>query len=164
MALPRISVNIPGFMGNEEADEGLLPMFPSLTFKERMYGFGACILMSLLISLSSFGAFTDLLLGYPLRFATLYSFGNLTSMCSTMFLVGPRQQLKNMSHHNRRVSAGIYVFCLLMTLLVAFPAPELKWLIVALVAVQWAALVWYTLSYIPFGRMLASGLASRLLG
>ena len=164
MSLPRISVNIPGLPRAEEPEEGLLAVCPSLSFKERLYGFAVCILLGFLISLSSFGAFSDLLLGYPLRFAVLYSFGNLTSLCSTMFLVGPQQQFKNMSHHNRRISAGVYVFCLVMTLVTSFLAPELKWLIVAFVAVQWVALVWYSLSYIPFGRRLASGLASRLLG
>jgi len=52
--------------------------------------------MGLIISMSSFGAFSDLVLGYPTRFAILYSLGNFKSLCSTMFLVGPRQQFKNM--------------------------------------------------------------------
>jgi hypothetical protein len=119
--------------------------------------------MGFLISLSSFGAFADLLLGYPFRFAVLYSLGNLTSLGSTMFLVGPVQQFKNMIHRKRRVSAAIYTIGLVLTLVTAFLAPELSWLILILVIVQWSALFWYSLSYIPFGRRMATGIANRLL-
>ena len=162
LQLPRISVPFTSPNPSDE-DDGLLSIFPTLSLKERLVGFGTCLLLGFLISLSSFGAFSDLLLGYPARFAVLYSLGNLTSLCSTMFLVGPKQQFKNMSHHSRRTSAGIYVTCLISTPVVAYCSPDLTWLIVMLVVCQWSAILWYTLSYIPFGRRMATGLANRLL-
>ena len=146
-----------------EPDENLVSVFPSLSFKERLIGFAICWIMGMLISLSSFGSFADLLLGFPFRFAVLYSLGNLTALGSTVFLVGPSQQLRNMMHHSRRVSAAIYITCLVLTLTTAFSAPELSWLIITLVIVQWVALIWYSLSYIPFSRSIATGIARRLL-
>jgi hypothetical protein len=159
-SLPRISINLPQ---TESDDESLASLFPSLSFKERMTGFLVCILLGLLISLSSFGSFSDLIAGYPARFAILYSFGNLTSLCATMFLVGPKQQYQNMTSHHRRISAAIYISCVILTPIIAFTLPEFAWLIILLVVTQWAALVWYSLSYIPFGRRMAAGLARRLL-
>jgi hypothetical protein len=164
MTLPRINIPFTTQGSTNGDDEDLLSIFPSLTYKERLIGFGVCLILGILVSLSSYGAFSDLLLGYPVRFAVLYSLGNLISLCSTMFLVGPRQQYKNMSHHSRRTSAAIYVGCLFVTPLIAYSLPEVTWVIILLVMCQWSALMWYTLSYIPFGRRMAAGLARRLLG
>jgi hypothetical protein len=163
-ALPQISVNLPSLSSeSDEANEGIAALFPSLTLKERLVGFGVCVLLGFLISVSAFGSFSDLLLGYPARFAILYSLGNLTSLGSTMFLVGPKHQFRNMTHHSRRSSAGIYVACMILTPCVAYLLPDYSWLIILLVASQWVALGWYALSYIPFGRRMAAGLARRLL-
>lgn len=162
-SLPTISANIPGMLASSQEEDDWRSIFPSLSIRERLAGFGLCIFLGFLITLSSLGSFSELVAGKPLRFATLYSLGNLTSMGSTLFLVGPKQQWKNMTHKKRRVSAAIYVFCLVMTLITVFTVPELKLLIMALVFVQWAALSWYSLSYIPYGRRMARGLASRLL-
>lgn len=162
ISLPRITADIPGLRSNQD-DESLSSLCPELSYTERLIGFGACMLMASLITLSSFGSFSQLLVGRPLRFAVLYSLGNLTSLCSTLFLVGPKRQYQNMTSPARKVSAGIYVFCLFTTLLTAYLVPQLTWLIVTLILIQWSALVWYTLSYIPFGRRIARGLANRLL-
>lgn len=163
MSLPIINLNISSISASDSDDYSGTSIFPSLTLKERIMGFVICWVMGLLISLSSFGAFTDLVLGEPFRFAILYSLGNLTSVASTMFLVGPMQQLKNMMHRKRRLSAGLYIGGLSFTLLTVLVAPDLTWLVIILVILQWAALLWYSLSYIPFGHRVATGIASRLI-
>jgi hypothetical protein len=163
MPLPDIRIPFTS-IGTSDIDEDDISIFPNLTFKERIGGFLSCMVLGFLISVSSFGAFSDLLMGYPVRFAVLYSMGNLTSLCSTMFLVGPRQQFKNMSHHKRRLSAVIYVGCMVCTPAVAYVWPNMTLVIVGLVATQWLALIWYTLSYIPYGRRVAANLANRLIG
>ena len=167
LSLPRITADIPGIsrLGlNPEDEDYMSSLCPDLSYSERLIGFGACLLMGSLIALSSFGSFSELVAGQPLSFAVLYSMGNLTSLCSTLFLVGLKRQYRNMTHPNRKISAGIYLGCLFSTLLTAYIAPELSLLIIVLVLVQWSALFWYTLSYIPFGRRMARGLANRLLG
>ncbi len=165
MALPRINVDVNGILSsNDTARDSLSSAFPELTFKERLVGFIICLAFGFLISVSAFGALTELMLGHPLRFAVLYSLGNLTSLCSTLFLVGIRQQIRNMSKSHRRLSAGLYLIALVMTLLTAYFEPRMKLLIIGLIIMQWTALLWYTLSYIPFGRRMTVSLASRLLG
>jgi hypothetical protein len=55
----------------------------------------------------------------PVRFAILYSFGNLVSLCATMFLMGPVKQFKNMFDEKRRVATIVYLCALTATLVIA---------------------------------------------
>ena len=161
MSLP----NLPSLTNplSQEEEDSLSSLFPQLSYKERLIGFACCYALGILISLSSFGSFADLLAGEPLRFAVLYSMGNMTSLCSTLFLVGLKRQIKNMTKEHRRVSAGTYLTCMVLTPVVAYTLPDMNLLIIVLVVVQWASLTWYSLSYIPFGRTMARGLANSLL-
>ncbi len=145
----------------------------------------------------------------PVRFAVLYSFGNLVSLAATMFLMGPVKQFKNMFDEKRRVATIVYLSALVATLVIALwqgkklgtsrawcdtrtrdaplpraspphttprhshaglmvllrclshppsppccPPPVI--LVLLLVVVQFLALIWYTLSYIPYGRTVAA--------
>ena len=78
---------------------------------------------------------------------------------SSCFLCGPKKQLQNMTDKTRLLTTIVYVVFMILTLVAA-----LKWKsIVATMAcciVQYAALTWYTLSYIPFAR----AIVSRVLG
>ena len=158
------TVNIPGVtQGSSEDEDSLSSLFPELTYKERLIGFGCCYALGILISLSSFGSFGELLAGDPTRFAILYSLGNATSLCSTLFLVGFRRQFKNMAQEHRRLSAGLYVVCMLITPIIAYALPDMSLMILVLVVVQWVSFTWYSLSYIPFGRTIVTNLGRRLL-
>jgi len=158
------TVNVPGVLqsGSDEEDS-LTSLFPQLTYKERLIGFACCYALGILISVSSFGSFGELLAGDPTRFAILYSLGNTTSLCSTLFLVGFKRQLANMTKDHRRVSAAVYVSCMIATPLVAYSVPDMTTIILLLVLVQWMAFTWYSLSYIPFGRSIVTNLGRRLL-
>ena len=162
MSLPLINASLPSV--EVVNDDFVSSMCPQLSYSERLLGFLACLLFGMLISISSLGSFGELLMGHPLRFAILYSLGNLTSLFSTLFLVGFKRQIRNMTQEHRRISAMMYVSCCLLTICVAYFLPEMKWLMVLLVVLQWASLLWYTLSYIPFGRSMMTSLANRLLG
>ena len=158
------TVSIPGMsQGATEDEDSLSSLFPELTYKERLIGFGCCYALGILISLSSFGSFGELLAGDPTRFAILYSMGNATSLCSTLFLVGFKHQCANMTKEHRRLSAGIYVTCMILTPIVAYTVPDMSLIILILVAVQWLSFTWYSLSYIPFGRTIVTNLGRRLL-
>jgi hypothetical protein len=78
---------------------------------------------------------------------------------SSCFLCGPKKQIQNMTDRTRLLTTIVYVVFMILTLVAA-----LKWKsIVATMAcciVQYAALTWYTLSYIPFAR----AIVSRVLG
>jgi len=69
-----------------------------------------------------------------------------------MFLMGPWRQIKNMFDPSRLIATLVYLGLLVITLVVAFKFPNIPLLIV-LVVLQFAALVWYTASYIPGAQM-----------
>jgi len=159
------TVSIPGVTGVATPDEdSLSSLFPELSYKERLLGFACCYALGILISLSSFGSFAELLAGDPTRFAILYSLGNATSLCSTLFLVGFKRQCTNMTEEHRRISAALYLSCMVATPITAYAMPDVSWLIITLLIVQWASFTWYSLSYIPFGRRIVTRLGRRLLG
>ncbi|XP_071398302.1 vesicle transport protein SFT2B-like [Centroberyx affinis] len=53
-------------------------------------------------------------------FAVLYSLGNLCSLASTMFLMGPLKQLKRMCAKERALATAVMLICLVLTLCAAF--------------------------------------------
>eukprot|EP00451_Oxyrrhis_marina_P005908 CAMPEP_0204278878 /NCGR_PEP_ID=MMETSP0468-20130131/33114_1 /ASSEMBLY_ACC=CAM_ASM_000383 /TAXON_ID=2969 /ORGANISM="Oxyrrhis marina" /LENGTH=76 /DNA_ID=CAMNT_0051255879 /DNA_START=238 /DNA_END=468 /DNA_ORIENTATION=+ len=69
-----------------------------------------------------------------------------------------------MTSSKRRVTSAVYVGCLIATVLVCFlphfKAQEL--VILILIIIQFLALCWYSLSYIPFGHRMARGAARQV--
>ncbi|XP_031678106.1 SFT2 domain containing 2a isoform X1 [Oncorhynchus kisutch] len=55
-----------------------------------------------------------------LLFIIFYTFGNICSLCSTMFLMGPVKQLKRMCDKTRALATTIMLTCLVLTLCAAF--------------------------------------------
>jgi len=84
------------------------------------------------------------------------------AICSTAFLVGPMRQLKMMMNPNRLIATIVYVLALALTLVAAFLIKS-QLLVLVAVIIQFCALVWYCLSYIPFARQLLSGLCSNAM-
>ncbi|XP_062412111.1 SFT2 domain containing 2a [Sardina pilchardus] len=84
-------------------------------------------------------------------FIAFYSFGNVCSLASTMFLMGPMKQLKRMCDKTRFFATAVMITCLVLTLCAVF---WWKIFILALlfVILQSIAFAWYGLSYIPFAR------------
>ena len=91
-------------------------------------------------------------------------------------MVGPCRQLKNMFHKKRVITTIVYLTFLILTLVVAFAVrccaatpcfPRLRHLhlltlqtgniplTLLCLVIQFAAFMWYCLSYIPFGRKMA---------
>jgi Got1/Sft2-like family len=74
---------------------------------------------------------------------------------------------RNMFDEKRRQTSIIYLSCLVATLVVIFlPLPSAIKLILLLLLMltQFCASVWYTLSYIPYGRRTVSRFLKRQLG
>ena len=121
-----------------------------------MIGFGLCFGVGYLISFASFTFFVDLLEGDPLPFVYVYTLGNVLALCSSMFLVGPKKQCKNMFDDTRKWTSITYLSCLFLTFIVCFipGMDELSRLLilVLLLFVQFFASLWYSLSYIPYAR------------
>ncbi|RYG44148.1 hypothetical protein EON67_12100 [archaeon] len=73
--------------------------------------------------------------------------------CSTMFLFGPWRQMKNMFAAKRIIATLVYLITLIATLVVAIVVKSVP-LVIVMIIIQFIALVWYTLSYIPYARNL----------
>ena len=118
----------------------------SLSYTQRMYAFIACIVVGILLSfLSTLFLSTG---NIPL-FAVLYSIGNIVSLVSTGFLIGFGRQVRGMFASTRVIATCVYLGCLVATFICAFVIPKLCFLFLIL---QFIALIWYSLSYIPYAR------------
>ncbi|XP_007987803.2 vesicle transport protein SFT2B isoform X2 [Chlorocebus sabaeus] len=110
----------------------------SLSWGTRIKGFIACFAIGILCSLLG-----TLLLWVPRKglhlFAVFYTFGNIASIGSTIFLMGPVKQLKRMFEPTR----------LIATIMVLW---HNKGLALIFCILQSLALTWYSLSFIPFAR------------
>jgi len=143
------------FLGEEEEQEPSiteqLDDCFSLSMKNRLIGFAVCAGIGLAISIISCFFIPALVTGNPAPFAILYTFGNIFMMSSTIFLVGPWRQLKNMLAPTRLIATIIYFAAMIMTLVAAFVVKSALLVIIFLI-IQAGALTWYTLSYVPGAR------------
>ncbi|KAI8543097.1 hypothetical protein RHMOL_Rhmol08G0191800 [Rhododendron molle] len=100
----------------------------TLSTKQRLHGFAICLVAGLTCTLLSFLVFFN-----PIKFGITFTFGNLLSLGSTAFLIGPKRQVTMMVDpvHNK-----------VLTLLA--------------IMLEFGALIWYSLSYIPFARSMVS--------
>lgn len=124
----------------------------TLSRKTRLYAFLVCFITGWVISLLALLALPQII-SHPEKFAILYTVGNIISLCSTMFLWGPCKQLKDMFKPIRAGATIIYLISIGLTLFFAFKLQILPLVIVSMI-VQFCAMVWYSASYIPYGRAL----------
>ncbi|XP_037101529.1 vesicle transport protein SFT2B-like [Syngnathus acus] len=122
----------------------------TLSWGTRMKGFFFCFIFGVLCSILG-----TCMLWLPwfglIVFAVLYSVGNICALSSTMFLIGPIKQLKNMFAKERALATVIMLVCLVLTLCSAFWWKS-NGLALLFCALQFMAFTWYGLSYIPFAR------------
>ncbi|XP_065648348.1 vesicle transport protein SFT2A isoform X3 [Hydra vulgaris] len=119
----------------------------TLSWSTRIKCFIACFLFG--ISFSILGAF--LFFKSLKLFGVFYTFGNIASLASTCFLMGPLKQLKNMFKEKRLIATIVMLGALTLTLCSAFWWNK-KGLVLLFVVIQYFAMTWYCLSYIPFAR------------
>mmetsp|Transcript_33129 Transcript_33129/g.71438 ORF Transcript_33129/g.71438 Transcript_33129/m.71438 type:complete len:185 (+) Transcript_33129:234-788(+) len=151
-------------VGLKEKEESLLGDLEdsiSLTKMQRLYGFGICLGLGILLSfLSTFFLFP---IPKVKKFATCYTLGNLLSIGCTCFLMGPWNQIKNMMKGHRILATGCYVGSIVLTLLAALKYNNLALTLIFLL-VQVCALVWYCMTYIPFGQRMLKSCVGRCVG
>lgn len=125
---------------------------PNITYKQRLYGFMGCFGLGWLFSLM--GTFT--LIGGPSAeniriFIALYVIGNIIALASTGFLLGPRKQCAQMLHPTRRYSTAFFISMLIIVFAVAVAKQHVA-LVLFLLVIEVMAAIWYSASYVPFGR------------
>ena len=152
-----------------------------LTFKQRVTGFGICFGIGMLLSfLSTINLWTGNYQGFAALYSignimALLSTGFLMGARQLqappfffffvparaahpphhpIFFAGPITQCKNMFHEKRRIATCVYLVTMIITLSIAFAyeGGGKTVLVLLSVLVQFLALIWYTLSYIPFAR------------
>ncbi|RLN97494.1 hypothetical protein BBJ28_00017237 [Nothophytophthora sp. Chile5] len=144
----------PAGTPKNQEQEGLLNELGQecgLTKRQRLYGAVGCYVFGALCGFLS----TLMMWGGPRhlkQFAFFYTVGNLCSIGSSLFLVGPMRQLKVMCMPVRRVACCIWMGAMLCTLIIAFGFPKAGPLVMLFVIVQYAAMLWYGASFIPYGR------------
>ncbi|XP_030059725.1 vesicle transport protein SFT2B [Microcaecilia unicolor] len=137
---------------DEEDSNGLAEVVDasSLSWSTRIKGFIACFVAGILCSFLGVG-----LLWVPRKgttlFAVFYTLGNIASLGSTLFLMGPLKQLKRMFELTRLIATIVMLLCLALTLCAAFWWHN-KGLVLLFCLLQFLAMTWYSLSYIPFAR------------
>ncbi|XP_022723652.1 vesicle transport protein SFT2B-like isoform X1 [Durio zibethinus] len=135
----------------DEESEGLCSLSPT----QRIYSFAACLLSGLVLMFLSFIVFAK-----PIKFALLFTFGNVLAVGSTAFLMGPEQQLRMMFDSVRVYATAIYIGFVVLALICALWIQS-KILTLLAIICEICALIWYCLSYIPFARRIVSDLMIR---
>lgn len=122
----------------------------TLGWTGRIKGFAICFGLGFVFSI--LGAFFLAIPGKGLRlFALFYSIGNITSIASTCFLMGPWKQLKKMFNPTRVWATLVALTFLVLTLVSALVIKKTGLTFVCCL-IQFLAMTWYSLSYIPYAR------------
>ena len=132
---------------------------PSLPVKYRIIGFISCLVIGFAISLLSSFLLMFSIAFQPYKFAILFTFGNLNSLASSFFLIGPCRQIKSMFDKKRIIATILCLFSIVFTLIYSLVIYDKekgfhKIILWILIGLQYVAIFWYLLSYIPFGRTL----------
>ena len=129
---------------------------PKLTYNQRLTGYVLCMCVAFLLTIGSLIRLKALIQGDPAPFVIYFTFGNLCAIASSFFLSGPKAQCKKMVDRTRRIATAFYLLTIFFTFFVAFyedvPDGARVGIIILCVVVQWLAMLWYTISFIPFAR------------
>ncbi|EDV24908.1 expressed hypothetical protein [Trichoplax adhaerens] len=142
--------------GQKEEEPSLLAQVSdasTLSWSTRIKGFGICFGLGVLLSI--IGSIM-LFFGNLTAFAFLYSFGNILSIASTVFLMGPVKQIKRMLDPNRLIATCLVFLFLGLTLCAALWWKK-AFLALIFCICQYLAMTWYCLSYIPYARSAVTG-------
>mmetsp|Transcript_15276 Transcript_15276/g.35144 ORF Transcript_15276/g.35144 Transcript_15276/m.35144 type:complete len:180 (-) Transcript_15276:446-985(-) len=166
MPILRCGVQVNSSLGNTPKEpEGLMgkacQCCPALTYRQRMLGFIVCFAFGGIMTLSALSSLGGLLIGNAGPFAFKYTAGNLLSIGSSSFLVGPVKQCRDMLAPERATASLVYVLTLIGTLWSCFFL-KVQILTFLFIVAQFCALTWYMLSYVPYGQQCVRRLLKRI--
>ena len=141
-----------GNITEEESNGGFISDaldYSTLSYSTRIKGFIACFVIGVILSILSTILYA---LTWSLSlFAVFYTLGNITALCSTLFLMGPVNQIKKMFAPTRWIATSLMLLFLVLTLVSAFILAK-KGLTIIFCILQFCAMTWYSISYIPYAR------------
>ncbi|GAB0186974.1 vesicle transport protein SFT2A [Grus japonensis] len=138
--------------GQDDEEQGLTAQVldaSTLSYGTRLRWFAICFVAGIVCSILG-TALLWLPKGIKL-FAVFYTLGNIAALASTCFLMGPLKQLKAMFEPKRLIATVVMLLFLVLTLCAVFWWNK-KGLAVLFCILQFLAMTWYSLSYIPFAR------------
>ena len=160
-ATSRVTESITGvFKFNE--DPCCASFCPKLTYKQRIIGFAICAGFGWILSFV--GAI--MLLGSGINqdsirvFILLYVMGNIIALIATGFLISPKAQCIKMWAETRRYATAFYLLMLAVVFVLAILKMNI-WLILGALFIEICAAIWYSASFIPFGRKIIVGTLRR---
>lgn len=133
---------------------------PSLPLKERLIGFAACFVLGMILNVLSWAS---VFVGNYVSFGVMFTLGNISAIAGSLFLAGPTKQAKRMFTESRWITTAVYLVSLVATLLVAFLLHN-GILVILCSLVQWMAMWWYFLSYIPGAQECIKGALAAKFG
>eukprot|EP01059_Diplonema_ambulator_P015657 TRINITY_DN26835_c0_g1_i1.p1 TRINITY_DN26835_c0_g1~~TRINITY_DN26835_c0_g1_i1.p1 ORF type:complete len:147 (+),score=23.45 TRINITY_DN26835_c0_g1_i1:87-527(+) len=133
---------------------------PSLSFKQRIIGFGCCVAFGFLMSIFSWLAMFN---RDYVQFGIFASLANIISLAGSCFLMGPMKQIKKMFEDKRLEATVILLVSMVWTLIAAFWL-ESPFVVIIMCLTQYFALIWYGLSYVPFARDVVKKCVKNLFG
>ncbi|CAJ0964108.1 unnamed protein product, partial [Mesorhabditis belari] len=119
-----------------------------LSWDTRVQCFAGCFILS---CVSSLCASALLVIGRFTGFCVLTSVGSLLSLGGTCFLSGPIKQCKSMFAANRWVASLAYIGFILAALISGMVLNNAP-LAIIFTVLQYLAMAYYSLTYIPFAR------------
>lgn len=121
-----------------------------MSYTSRLIGFSITFILGCCITLISIITVPQIVT-HPEKFALVYTFGNIITLLSSMFLFGPCSLMKKMFDKTRILATLVYLAAIVLTLILAF---RVKLLVPVLISIlfQLTTQVWYNLSYIPYAR------------
>ncbi|KAK2998589.1 hypothetical protein RJ639_022942 [Escallonia herrerae] len=134
-----LSQSILGRGDDEDTQDNLLDDpegLCSLSPLQRLYAFAACLVAGLVCMFLSLIVFAR-----PIKFAVLFTFGNVLAVGSTAFLIGPSQQIRMMIDPVRVYATSIYVGCVILALICALWIHS-KILTIIAIFCEICALIW----------------------
>ena len=128
-----------------------LSALTTLSWRHRLMGFGfslaaGCCMMGL-----AFMYLPLVFLGAPAKFALSYAMANGFLVGSSLFLVGPSKQIKEMFSPARAFVSAVYLGSLVLLFYVSWQWRSFL-IVVPVLVVQVASLAAYVASYVPFGQ------------
>eukprot|EP00672_Neobodo_designis_P028411 CAMPEP_0174854038 /NCGR_PEP_ID=MMETSP1114-20130205/29786_1 /TAXON_ID=312471 /ORGANISM="Neobodo designis, Strain CCAP 1951/1" /LENGTH=147 /DNA_ID=CAMNT_0016088711 /DNA_START=29 /DNA_END=472 /DNA_ORIENTATION=+ len=133
---------------------------PSLTFKQRIIAFFCTLCLGVLFGILAWVAIFQ---KNYVQFGVFFTLSNCTAIGGSMFLAGPLKQLKKMFEETRWIATSIYLLMMIMTLVAAF-AIKSPALVIICCLLQYLAMVWYGLSYIPYARTVVKNCVKGMVG
>lgn len=121
----------------------------TLSYSTRVKWFAICFGVGILCSI--LGSALLFVPGGLKLFAVFYTLGNIAALSSTCFLMGPLKQLKRMFEPTRLIATIVMLLCLALTLCAVFWWGK-RGLAIIFCILQFLAMTWYSISYIPFAR------------